>query len=982
MPITRSTPMTPTPPAVPAARASSLPQDVRSANPIRGLQQFGQSVWLDYLRRSLFTGGEFKRLIEEDGLRGATSNPSIFEKAIAGSTEYLDALHEIEGVHDAEPMVLYEALAIRDIRDAADLLRPVYDATLRADGYVSLEVSPYLAHDADATIAEARRLWKAVNRQNVMIKVPASREGLPAIRQLISEGINVNITLLFGIDRYEAVARAYVEGLSLFVQKGGDPARVCSVASFFVSRIDTMVDGLIEARLSATKDAAARTALTSLLGVVAIANAKLAYQRYLELCRSTEWRALAARGAHPQRLLWASTSTKNPRYRDVRYIEELIGPETVNTITPATLDAFRDHGRLRNSLGAGLTEARDILEALGRSGISLREVTDQLLEDGVTLFCKAFDSLLDVVDRARRSQLTSMLDRQCYTLPHDDAAVVAAAVDDWQASGKARRLWARDATLWTGHEEDRWLGWLDITGDQLTHVGRLQDVSREIAHTGVSHVVVLGMGGSSLAAEVIRCTFGASAGFPELHVLDSTDPAQIAGTEGLLDMRYTLFVVSSKSGTTLEPTLLLEYFLTRMKTVVGEANAGSHFIAITDPGSPLQKIAERERFRQVFLGVPDIGGRYSALSNFGLVPAALMGVDVARLLNRTELMVHSCAASVPGGKNPAVILGVILGALARAGRDKVTLIMSPRIASLGAWLEQLIAESTGKHGKGLIPVDREAIGSVGVYGHDRVFVYTRLESGPDLTQDAAVDALERAGQPVVRIVIADVYDIGQEFFRWELAVAVAGAVMGVNPFDQPDVEASKIVTRELTSTFERMGRFPDETPLCAESGLTLFADAWNAAVLEQAAGGDRSIAGYMRAHMQRIRPGNYVAILAYLTMSQPHTDLLQAIRHMVRDRQRVATCLEYGPRFLHSTGQAYKGGPNTGLFLQLTCDDTPDLSVPGRKLSFGAAKAAAARGDFAVLADRRRRVLRVHIDGDVDTGLRALRSMLATVVEG
>jgi transaldolase/glucose-6-phosphate isomerase len=946
------------------------------------LQGFGQSVWLDYLRRSLFTSGEFRRLIADDGIRGATSNPSIFEKAIAGSTDYLDALHEIEALHDAEPMALYEALAIRDIRDAADLLRPVYDATSRADGYVSLEVSPYLAHHTEATIAEARRLWKAIGRANVMIKVPASREGLPAIRLLTSEGINVNITLLFGIERYDEVARAYIEGLASFVRSGGDPARVSSVASFFVSRIDTMVDGLIATRLATVTDAGARTSLTSLLGTVAIANAKLAYQRYLELCRSTEWQALAAKGAHPQRLLWASTSTKNPRYRDVRYIEELIGPETVNTITPATLEAFRDHGHLRNTLGEGVTDARDVMDALGRSGISLRHVTDRLLEDGVKLFCDAFDRLLGVVDRGRRSELTSMLDRQSYTLPHDHAPGVAAAIDDWQKSGKARRLWARDPTLWAGRDANRWLGWLDTTGDQLAHIGPLNDVVREVAQAGVSHAVLLGMGGSSLAAQVIRATFGTTKGFPDLHVLDSTDPAQIAATERAVDLKHTLFIVSSKSGTTLETILLLEYFLKRLKDVVGETHACGHFMAITDPGSPLQQIAERERFRQVFFGVSDIGGRYSALSNVGLVPAALMGVDVGRLLDRAELMVHSCAGSVPAGENPAVVLGVILGTLAGAGRDKVTLITSPGIASLGAWLEQLIAESTGKHGRGLIPVDREEVGSAEVYGQDRVFVYIRLEPEADLRQDAAVDALERAGQPVVRIAIADIYDIGQEFFRWEMAVAVAGAVIGVNPFDQPDVEASKIVTRELTSAFETTGAFPEETPICRESGLTLFADARDAAVLEQATGGDRSLGGYLRAHLHRLRPGDYFAILAYLAMSQAHTDVLQAMRHTVRDRKRVATCLEYGPRFLHSTGQAYKGGPNTGLFLQITCDDAMDLPVPGRELSFGAARAAAARGDFTVLAERQRRVLRVHLGADVDAGLTVLRSTLASVLEG
>jgi transaldolase/glucose-6-phosphate isomerase len=953
-----------------------------TANPIRALQGFGQSVWLDYLRRSLFTSGEFRRLIVEDGLRGATSNPSIFEKAIAGSTDYLDAVHEIEGVHDAEPMALYEALAIRDIRDAADLLRPVYDATARADGYVSLEVSPYLAHDTEATIADGRRLWKAIARENVMIKVPASRECLPAIRQLTSEGINVNITLLFGIERYEEVARAYVDGLSVFIQQGGDPARVSSVASFFVSRIDTMVDGLITARLATVTDAAARTSLTSLLGAVAIANAKLAYQRYLELCRSTEWQALVAKGAHPQRLLWASTSTKNPRYRDVRYVEELIGPETVNTVTPATLEAFRDHGRLRASLEMQVTEARGVIDALERSGISLRQVTDNLLEDGVTLFCEAFDTLLGVVEGGRRSELTSLLDRQCYTLPHDNAAAVAAAIGDWQKSGKARRLWARDPTLWTGRDENRWLGWLDTSGDQLAHIGPLKSVARDIAHAGVSHAVLLGMGGSSLAAQVMRATFGTTPGFPELHVLDSTDPAQIAAIERLLDLSHTLFIVSSKSGTTLEPSLLLEYFLKRMKTAVGEAHASGHFMAITDPDSPLRQIAERERFRQVFFGVPSIGGRFSALSNFGLVPAALMGVDVGRLLDRAELMVHSCAASVPAAENPAVVLGVVLGTLAGAGRDKVTLITSPGIASLGAWLEQLIAESTGKQGRGLIPVAGEEVGSSDVYGQDRVFVYVRLESEPDLAQDAAVDALERAGQPVVRIAIADIYDVGQEFFRWEMAVAVAGAVIGINPFDQPDVEASKIATRELTSAFETTGAFPSARPICEESGLTLFAEARDAALLQQATRGDSSIAGCLRAHMNRLRPGDYFGILAYLEMNQAHTDILQMMRHAVRDRRCVATCLEFGPRFLHSTGQAYKGGPNTGLFLQITCDDVMDLPVPGRKYSFGVAKAAAARGDFSVLVERQRRVLHVHLGADVDGGLTVLRSALVTAVGG
>ena len=949
-------------------------------NRIRQLQTFGQSVWLDYLRRSLFTSGEFRRLIDEDGLRGATSNPSIFEKAIAGSTDYLDALREIERRHDIEPMALYEALAIRDIRDAADLLHAQYEATQRADGYVSLEVSPYVAHDTNATIEEARRLWKAVNRENVMIKVPGTVEGVPAVRQLVSEGININITLLFGIERYQEVAHGYIDGLSTFVENGGDATKVASVASIFVSRIDTMVDDIIARKLTATTDSGVRTSLTNLVGNVAIANAKLAYQAYLELCRTPAWQRVAARGAHPQRLLWASTSTKNPRYRDVRYVEELIGPETVNTITPSTLEAFRDHGRLRASLGEHVEEARATLEALQRAGISLRQVTDSLVEQGVTLFSAAFDRLLAAVGKARRDELRTMLDRQRHTLPQNLADHVADVVAGWQKAGTTRRLWARDAALWTGRDEHRWLGWLDITDDQLAHIGPLTDTAQQIANSGIAHAVLLGMGGSSLAPEVLQKTFGADKGCPELLVLDSTDPAQIARTEAAVDLAHTLFIVSSKSGTTLEPNVLAQYFLDRVRAAVGVAHAGAHFIAITDPDSPLQRIAEDGGFRQVFFGVPSIGGRYSALSNFGLVPAALIGIDVTRLLDRTELMVHSCASNVPAEENPAVVLGAILAILAGAGHDKVTFIASPGISGLGAWLEQLIAESTGKDGKGLIPIVGEPLGPPDAYGQDRLFVYLRLDDQADSAQDAAMDALERSGRPVVRIAIADIHDIGQEFFRWEFATAVAGSLMGIDPFNQPDVEASKIATRELTGAFAKTGAFPTETPIYAEAGLALFADARNAAALDQGLGGDRSMVGYLRSHLSRLRPGDYFAMLAYLAMFDPYEAALQRMRVAVRDRTGAATCLGFGPRFLHSTGQAYKGGPNTGVFLQITCDDANDIAVPGQKYSFGVVKAAEARGDFAVLVERDRRALRVHLGANVREGLDTLHQALVSAL--
>jgi transaldolase/glucose-6-phosphate isomerase len=961
---------------------TDLVQQPGAGNRTQILESLGQSVWLDYLRRSLFTSGEFQRLIADDGLRGVTANPSIFEKAIVGSTDYLTALQHIERRNDLEPMALYEALAIDDIRQAADLLRPVYDATGGADGYASLEVSPYLAHDTAATVAEAHRLWDALDRPNVMIKVPATFEGVPAIRQLLSDGLNINITLLFSVSRYDEVAQAFLDGVSMFGEHGGDVSRVASVASFFVSRIDTMVDAMITTRVAATADPAARSSLTALLGRVAIANAKEAYQHYLQMVRSAAWRQLAARGARPQRLLWASTSTKNPQYSDVLYVDELIGRDTINTMTPATLTAFRDHGHPRATIEEHIDDARQILETLERTGISLDHVTDTLLDDGVRLFSDAFDRLLAAVDQGRRGELQSMLDGQRYTLPPDLAAKVREVVTDWQRTGKARRLWAHDKTLWTGHDEDRWLGWLGITDDQLAHLAPLRDLARDVAAAKFPHAVLLGMGGSSLCPQVLRDVFGAKSGFPDLLVLDSTDPAQIASVESTIDIRRTLFIVSSKSGTTLEPNILFQYFKARVSQAIGEADAGQRFIAITDPASPLHAFAARERFRQLWCGVPSIGGRYSALSNFGIVPAAIMGLDVERLLDRAELMVHSCAASVPAADNPAVVLGAILSTLAAAGRDKVTLVASPGLAALGAWLEQLIAESTGKDGKGLIPVDREPLGSPDVYGRDRLFVYLRLDAAPDLAQEQALDALERAGHPVVRIRLADVNAIGEEFFRWEMAIAVAGAVLGINPFDQPDVEASKVATRTLTSAFEQNGSLPPETPIATDGAFTVFTDAKNAAALEPTLGADRSFAAYLRAHFSRVRPGDYVALLAYLPMMEPYEQLLSEMRLAIRDHLRVATCVGFGPRFLHSTGQAYKGGPNTGIFLQITCDDAPDIAVPGKRYSFGVVKAAQARGDLAVLLERDRRALRVHLGADVQTGLTALRAALTRALQG
>ncbi|MGI8744658.1 MAG: bifunctional transaldolase/phosoglucose isomerase [Bryobacteraceae bacterium] len=939
-------------------------------NPLIELQKFGQAFWLDYIRRSFLTSGELDKLVTDDGLQGVTSNPSIFEKAIAGSTDYAAQLEGVRCTDADSTQAAYESLAIRDIQSATGILQPVYQKTGKRDGYVSLEVSPGNARHRQGTMDEAHRLWDKVGRPNLMVKVPATEEGIAAMEELIASGINVNVTLLFDQEVYQRVAETYIRGVQRLADSGGDLSAIASVASFFVSRIDTAVDNLLNEKIKSA-DPKQKDQFQNLVGKIAIANAKGAYVRYRKLFESDQWQKLASKGAHTQRLLWASTSTKNPKLSDVLYIEELIGRDTVNTMPQATAAAFRDHGKLRDALSEDPEAAAKRIQDLEATGISLKQVTANLLTEGLKLFSDAFDQLLAAIQKAVSAPKdpVSGLTRQ---LPKALEPAVEQAIEDWQANGKVKRLWEHDATLWTGQDEAQWLGWLTVTNGQLAHLQHLRQIAADAKSAGYRDAVVLGMGGSSLCPGVLSITFGKQDSYPELHVLDSTDPAQIAALEKKLDLANTLFIVSSKSGTTLEPNIYQAYFYDRVKQTIGEDKVGSRFVAITDPGSKLETVAHSQGFRRVFFGLPSIGGRYSALSDFGMVPGAIMGLDIPRLIDRAEIMVHACASCVPAKENPGVELGAILGTLGNAGRNKVTLLTSPGLVDLGAWLEQLLAESTGKDGKGLIPIDREPLGPPDAYGGDRVFVYTRLASDSDTDQSQTVDLFAAYGHPVVRIVVKDVYDLGQEFFRWEFATAVAGSILGINAFNQPDVEASKVATRRLTSEYEKTGKLAGEHPVLDENGLWLFADAGNAIVIERALAGQTGLTAWLRSHLNRLHEGDYFALLAYIEMNREHERALEQIRIKVRDHKRVATCLGFGPRFLHSTGQAYKGGPNTGVFLQITCNDAADLAIPAQQFTFSVVKAAQALGDLQVLQERNRRALRLHITGDAGQGLQRL----------
>jgi transaldolase/glucose-6-phosphate isomerase len=941
-----------------------------SDNPVKKVATYDQSIWLDFIRRSLLSSGELQQMIEEDGLRGVTVNPSILEKAISGSHDYEEAIRALilEGRQEAD---IYERLAVQDVQSAADLFRPLYDQSDGKHGFVSLEVSPYLANDTQGTLAEARRFWAELNHPNVMIKVPATREGLPAIRRLIAEGINVNVTLLFGLPRYREVAEAYIGGLEDRAAEGKPIDRVVSVASFFLSRIDVLIDPMLGRLIDA--DVPQGQFAIELHGQVAIASAKIAYQIYKEIFDTGRFQKLADHGARTQRLLWASTSTKNPVYSDVKYVDALIGPETVNTVPLETLNAYRDHGEPGARLEELVDEARQVLGRLPELGIDIDTVTQQLEDEGVEKFAASYDQLMATLKEKRTAALEEPVDRQLLHLVNYEAAVQE-RIAKLEAREFSTRLWRKDASLWKDDPQDQRiirnaLGWLHVAEKMEENLRDLTEFVSEAKAAGFRHVVHMGMGGSSLAPLAFQRTFEAGRNSISLTVLDTTDPATILSIEHQVHLPETLFIVASKSGTTAEPLAFADYFYERVKEVKGD-RAGDNFAAITEAGTPLVELAQEKRYRRTFLNFADIGGRYSALSYFGLVPAALMGVNVPELLVRALRMEHASASCVGIQANPGVVLGAVMGELALQGRNKVTFLVPEGIATLGMWLEQLLAESTGKDGTGLLPVAGEPIADPHKYGDDRLFVYLRPESDVDGALDRGVLALQKAGQPVVTIQMGDRLDLGQEFFRWEIATVTAGAILGINAFNQPNVQESKDNTNRLLSAVQEKGQLPEEEPALVDKPLSFYAE-------DVASTASETLAQFLA----EARPGDYVALMAYLTETSETQQSFQAIRRRLRDELRLATTLGYGPRFLHSTGQFHKGGPNTGLFLQLTAEDAEDIPVPGKVYSFGVLKRAQALGDLQALRKHHRRVMRIHLGADVKKGLEALEATVETALK-
>lgn len=922
------------------------------SNPLVELGKLGQSVWFDQMERKLIMTGKLQQMIEEDDLRGLTSNPTIFDKAIGGSNDYDAQLRQL-AMHGKSRDEIYDELVIEDISDAADVFRPVHERTHGVDGFCSLEVSPHLARETRATITEAKRLFERLGRPNVMIKIPATPEGLPAIEESIFNGLNVNITLIFSNEVYKHVMEAYLRGLERRAEKGLPVGYIGSVASFFVSRIDAQADKQIEERIKKTTDESEKKELEWLLGKIAIANAKMAYQEFKKVFTSDRFHRLRDQGAMVQRPLWASTGTKNPKYSDVLYIDSLIGPDTVNTVPPATYDAFRDHGNVQPTLEENLDEARRVLETFAAKGFSLEQITHKLTADGVKAFEDSFVSLMSTIEARRDAVTRGLDDRQTEHLgAHFD--VVEEAVKRIEKERFVERIWKKDPTLWKSDDAHKKiisnaLGWLDVGDLMLKYATQIQAVA-DAVRSEFDDVVVLGMGGSSLCSEVIRRVFGKRDSRPTLSILDSTVPEAVGKLEARVNLARTLFLVGSKSGTTTEPLVFHRYFYERVKSVKGE-KAGENFMAITDPDTQLVKDAERDRFREIFLNMADIGGRYSALSYFGMVPAAISGVDIVTLLDHAVHAAHVAIVSSPR-HNPAAMLGAVIGAMAQRGRDKLTIVASPPLDTLSLWVEQLIAESTGKEGRGIVPIADEPPLAAGEYGNDRTFVSVRMHGSDNL---ARLKELIDAGHPVVDMMLDDPLDLGETFFTWEFATAVAGALLGIDPFDQPNVQESKDNTKRLLEEYK-------------SSGKLVEADA----VRVEASDAAEAIA----SHLARVKEGDYVALTEYFAESPQRDHLISHIRGTIARELRVATTTGYGPRFLHSTGQLHKGGADNGVFLQLLADDPYDLEIPGEKFTFGVLARAQAQGDYESLAKRNRRAMRIHLGTDVEAGLEKLHEIV------
>jgi transaldolase/glucose-6-phosphate isomerase len=916
--------------------------------------QFGQSLWYDNIQRNLIKSGELEAMINRGDIRGVTSNPTIFQNAIGKSSDYDDAIQTMSWAGLDAETIFYE-LAIQDIRSAADLFAPLYTSSDKKDGYVSLEVSPYLASNTKKTIAEAKRLWTAVDRPNLMIKIPATLEGIPAIKEVIASGINVNVTLIFSIERYRQVLEAFIQGIESRVNQNLPINGIASVASFFVSRVDTKIDGLLKAKINAGKNT---KEMESFLGKAAVANAAVAYSIFEELMSQPRVISLLQKGCQMQRPLWASTSTKNPDYSDLMYVDTLIAPYTVNTVPPQTLEAIRNHGNpFNHSIHEAQLTAKEIFAKIEEAGISFDEITRELEEEGVKSFANSFTSLLETINIRKSGFLLELGDIHPFILDRLKKITSESVIS---------RMFEKDPTVWTENVADNAeiknrMGWLNSPVNSEKLLDEIDNFVKQTRYKGYTDLVLLGMGGSSMAPEVFSLV-GKSFNMLEpglkLTVLDTTDPRQIIDAARRINPLNALYIVASKSGSTSEIDALFSYFWHLTQSLVG-VTCGDHFIAITDPGTILEKLAIERKFLHIFHGDPSVGGRYSALTSFGLIPAALLGFDLKKLLNSSNSARLSGLPEAPVSQNKSAILGTILGEAALHGKNKVTILSDPEFSSLGAWIEQLVAESSGKTGIGILPVDGEPVMPSEYYLTDRLFIYF-CHSG---NYQEIVDNLKNSGQTALTFYLPDGYALGAEMYSWEYATAIACSIIGVNAFDQPDVQDSKTRTQAKIKAYIDNGSLPESIPFWQNDEYALFSVNYNTLKSDL-------VEENIKAFLNLATPSDYIAINAYVPRDLYFTELLQDFRKQIMQLTGCPTTLGFGPRFLHSTGQIHKGGPANCLFIQITMDySSHDLKIPGKQFSFGTLQAAQAQGDLEALQNRNRKVLRIHLKNNLNTKL-------------
>jgi transaldolase/glucose-6-phosphate isomerase len=940
---------------------------------LKEIKTKGQSLWLDSLSREMLANGSLAALIKNLGVTGITSNPSIFESAILKSAVYTEPILRLAaGGASAED--IFETLAVEDIRLAADLFSDIHKRTHGTDGFVSIEVRPSLALDMEGTVREGCRLFNRIGRANAMIKVPATPEGVRAGGSLLKKGINVNFTLIFSPDRYEEVMRTYIDALTWRVEKGLPINALASVASFFVSRIDTAADSELETLL-ASEDAFDTEELYDFAnyarGRTAIANSLAAYDKYSLVFSSKGFQALRAKGAMKQRILWASTSVKNTAYNDTMYADALLLPDSINTLPEPALRAFVAHGSPdKTPLPARTADTEVFFRKLERAGVDLRSIFEFLEKDGVEKFANAYASLISHIEgKKHATAIAAKPSAAEEELPSGD---YGPALNKLQEMNFVGRLWKKDAALWKtdpAHAAiiNNSLGWLDAPFKMTGRVKEIEDFRDEVLGEGFSSAVLLGMGGSSLAPEVLRSVFQ-SPKHLRLHVLDTTDPGWILSVTKKLDLKKTLFIFASKSGGTIEPSSQFKYFWGLLKKA-GVKKPGNNFAAITDPGTGLAKLADEKKFRRIFLNFPDIGGRFSALSYFGMVPAALCGADIKKLLGRAVAMADRCK-NTDISRNPGALLGTLMGASALMGRDKLTLILPEKLEVFGLWVEQLVAESTGKEGKGLVPVCMEDLSAPETYRDDRFFAHTKLGAYPE---PAALAKLKASGQPIYTIPIRDAYDLGGEFFRWEAATAAAGALLAINPFDQPNVKEAKDLTLKTLESLAAGEKRPLPVPHFSSEKLSVFVSK----TLNANPSCATEHGGVFQRPFSSVKEKDYIALLAYLPNTQKTEAELQKLREILRKATGAAVTLSYGPRYLHSSGQLHKGGPDTALFVILTNQAQNDINIAGEKYTFWQLEMAQAMGDFEALDSKNRRVLRIHLQQPLDKSLRYLNERIS-----